>query len=198
MDEVLRDELESSLIRLVRLAPSLDDLLVPRQASSGENSGKPPTRGKSKPPVDMTFLDFKIETFNLVNDCCCRLRSDFPEVEPLESPRDIVDCAQWLLNYLDVFVAKPWAERYAEQVISQVSVISDVISPPLSLKDPVPQEVGTARVIVRWARYLGREVTRSTIQRWIASGVIESDARPDGSVLIRLTDVLQAADMREC
>lgn len=195
MDDVLRDELELALDRLIRLAPGLDDLLVPRQASSGENTGKPPARGKSKPPIDVTFLDFKLQAFGLVNDCYRWLRSYHPGLEPLPSPRGIDDCCRWLLSHVNELCAQSWSARVAEQIVAQSLLVADVIAPPPSMTSPTPQEVGTVAVIVRWARWLNRDVSRATVYRWLQSGKITADYRPDGVAMVKLTDVLQAAEM---
>lgn len=196
MDELLLEEFESALHRLVRHAPALDDLLVPRQASSGENAGKPPTRGESKLPLNAVFLDLKLQTFEVVNDCCRWLRNARPEVGALPSPRDIVDCCEWLQFHLEELASQPWATRSAEMVIAQSMLVGDVVSPPPSLTSPTPVEVGTVPIVTRWAQWLGRKVSQATVYRWVEAGKIPADYRPDGTLLIKLPDVLSAVDSR--
>ncbi|MEY8577227.1 hypothetical protein AALI21_02825 [Corynebacteriaceae bacterium 6-324] len=196
MDDLLCQELERALVSVIRLAPELDELLVPRQASSGENAGKPPTKGKSKPPIDVSFLDLKLDTLKALERMCILLHDDFPELKPVKK-HEIVPRAEWLLGYLEELAGQSWAARCAEQVIAQVHLVDDVIAPPVSLSDPVPIEVGPVREIVRWAQWLNRDVSRTTVQRWVKMGVIESELRPDGTVMIRLADVLSHADLRK-
>ncbi|WP_313549031.1 hypothetical protein [Corynebacterium sp.] len=195
MDDVLRDELELALDRLIRLAPGLDDLLVPRQASSGENAGKPPAQRGSKLPIVVSFLDLKLQTFAVVNDCYRWLRHYHVALAPLPSKRDIGDCCDWLLSHLDELGEQSWSARSAELVIAQSLLVADVIAPPPSLNSPTPPEVGNVDSTVRWLKFLGRSISRATLYRWIESGKIAADYRPDGVAMVRLADVLQAADM---
>lgn len=190
MDDSLVHDLGRSLYRLSRFGPFLDDLMLPRQAASGENAGKPPSKGKSKPPVVVSMMDLKAEAQWLLSMWCGALVSSCPEVGCVPADRAIAVRAEWLREHLLVVESMPWARRCAEQVIAQERMISDVVAPPVGKEDPEPIEMGTIREIIGWARHLGRPVSRTTVQRWVACGMIPSERTPDGRVLVRLSDVL--------
>lgn len=193
MDDTLLNDLGRSLFSLQRDGPGLDELLVPRQASSGENAGKPPSRGGPKLPLSVTILDQKLETEQVLGQWCRILAHSSTEVGDPPVGRTVRSRAAWLKEHILVLDEMPWGEMAAEQIIAQARAISDVVSPPMSETDPDPIEVGTAREVVSWARNFGVDVSRSTVRRWIESGEIDYHPCPDGRYLLRLADVLDRA-----
>ncbi|MEJ6013804.1 hypothetical protein WG936_08145 [Corynebacterium sp. H127] len=172
-------------------ADALDELLVPRQPTSGENAGKPPNLPGSKPPLSIPMLQLKTDTEQVVHRWCWLLSDSARDVVGL--PLDSVSLArraQWLSFHLETLESMPWFDRAAEELIAQGNVVADVVRPPSAENDPLPIEVGTAREIASWTRHLGRRVSRTTIQRWARQGVIPSEVAPDGRLLVRLADVL--------
>lgn len=196
LDELLLNELDRGLVMLARDAPGLDALLEPRSPSSGENAGKPPARRGAKPPVSISILDLKLETEKLVGFWCGQLASEDPDAGSVPAEAGLVGRTSWLRARLAMLTSKPWGQTCAEELVAQALVVSDVVSPGPALNDPTPIEVGTAREIVQWARWLGRSVSRSQVQRWVKDGMIPSELAPDGRRLIRLADVLELAPGR--
>lgn len=191
MDDLLLDELGRSLVSLERLAPLVDDLLVPRQASSGENAGKAPAKKGSKLPLSASIVDMKIDAQQVLGGWCGCLTDDAPEVGQAPVDRSLGARASWLREQLAVLEMMPWAELCAEEIIAQARLIADVVDPLPSVSDPEPIEWGTAREVVSWARLLGVPVSRSSVQRWVLSGEVASEMCPDGRVLVLLADVLE-------
>ena len=181
-----------ALWTLEGVAAGLDLLLVPRQASSGENAGKPPARRGSRPPINVVVLDVKLEVLAVLRFWCGQLVCDCPEVGPLPVPRDLAELALWLREHLPEVERCAWAEVAAGELIGQARRVEDLVAPPLGPQDPAPIEWGTSREVASWAKNLGRPVGRETVRRWAEEGRVAS--RRDGArLLISLGDVLEVA-----
>ncbi len=189
MDDDLLNLLGKALRSLERDGPELDELIVPRTPSAGENAGVAAQRGKSKPPVVVPMLDVKLETLRLLSFWGWQLHASCPEVDvPVDS---VAGWAAYLRRHLLVLESAPWARMCAQEVVAQSRFVADVVSPPASASDPAPLEVGGVREIVSWAQLLGKKVSVATVYRWVASGEIPSETAPDGRTLIELSAVLE-------
>lgn len=193
LDDGLFSEFGKALWALEELGPGLDDLLVPRQASSGENAGKPPARRGSRPPIDVVVLDVKLEVLATLGFWCGQVVS--AGCGPAAPPHDrgVVGLACWLRARLPEIEEFEWAEMAAHEVIGQARRVEDLVAPPLGADDPAPIEWGTSREVASWSRNLGCDVGRETVRRWAAQGRVASRGDGDGRVLISLPDVLKCA-----
>lgn len=192
MDDQLLTMFSHSLFDLESFSPLLDELLFPRQPAAGENAGKAVAVKGSKVPLSTSILDLKIECEVLLARWCSTV-SQFADVGQPPGDRAIHVRAAWLQQQLFVIDEMPWGEMCAEEVIASSRLVRDVVVDPREWDDPKPIEIGSCREIVSWARHLGAQVSRSTVQRWIDRGEIPSEIAPDGRVLISLADVLDHA-----
>ena len=189
MDDQLLSMLGRSLHGLVRDAPGLDDLMVPRQASSGENAGKPPARRGSRPPVVMGVLDLKLQALATFEWWCAQLRASRPELDPPES-RTLGGMAAWVHSHILVLEEQPWADLCAQELVSTSRLVCELVSPPPRAGDPQPVEWGSLRVVESWCRHLGVLVSKSTIHRWAKRGEIEVRTGAQGEPLVSLEEVM--------
>lgn len=193
MDDLLFDELGRALVRLEKLGPLLDELIVPRQAASGENAGLAPVAKGSRPPVSVTMLDLKIQTEDILGWWCARVVEASPEVGSVPSDRSVVARASWLRAHLDEFELMPSAELGASDLVTQARWVSDVVDPPASVDAPAPVEVGSVSVVVSWARHLGVKISARTVRHWCQTGELAYSTGLDGCMQVALTDVLSRA-----
>lgn len=196
MDDLLLNELGRSLYSLERCGPGLDDLLVPSQASSGENAGKAPAKKGSKPPVSTSILDQKVEAEQVLGRWCgLLLSSAVPRLPAMggSGRRSIAVMASWLQSHLLVLEQMPWAGMAAEQIIAQSRVVCDVVDPPAAASDPGPVEVGSVPVVTSWCQNLGVQVTERSVYLWVAGDEVPSMRAPNGRIIVRLSDVLGRA-----
>ena len=190
MDDQLLSMLGKALHSLESDASALDELIVPRAPSAGENAGVAAQRGKSKPPVVVPILDVKLETLSLLAGWVGELRAAWPE-EGLDVPGESIgEKAAWLNQHLLLVESSPWAEMCAEEIVAQARFVSDIVMPPASASDPEPLEVGGVREVVSWARLLGASTSVRSVYRWAKEGEIEAESAPDGRLLVRLSDVM--------
>lgn len=194
LDDQSMNLLARSLVDLERCAGQLDELVVPRTPSCGENAGKPPSRRGSKPPVVVGMLDLKLRVEATLHYWCGWLLRDGVCIDPTvgDDPPGggIVAMAVWLRQHVLVLGQMQWGQLAADEICGNARLVVDVIDPPMGSTDPRPLEVGTSREIASWCRHLGADVSRARIQRWIAEGQLTAEVVPDGRVLVRLDDVL--------
>lgn len=190
------DDLGRNLHWLSVRADLVDDLLFPRQASSGENAGKPPARRKSKPPLVVDVADFIRDGENTLGFWCGRLVEACPEVGQPPAPRRMAARASWLGEHVPELEAMPWVEMMAEEVASLSAMVMDLVDPLPAASDPEPIEEGTTREIAGWLRHLGWPTSRTTLRRWIESGRLPARLLLDGRVVVRLDDALDLAKRR--
>lgn len=197
LDDYLVEALSRSLVRLSIDGAGLDELLEPRQPTSGENAGKPPSRRGSKPPLSVSMLDLKCATEETLGRWCGALVRACPEVGQApgaEAAGRIIEArADWLRAHLVELEQQAWATRCAEEVIAQARLVSDVVAPPAAVGDPEPIAYGTAREVAAWCRHLGKPVSRAAIRRAVATGRIQAQTMPDGRVIVQLADALTLA-----
>lgn len=196
LDDLLLDELGRALVRLEKLGPLLDDLVVPRQVSSGENAGVAPLMPTSRPPVSVPMVDLKAETERLVGWWCGQLVDSCPEVGSTPADSSVVVRAAWLRQRMAQVERMPWAAMMAEDLVAQSRWVADVVDPPASMDAPDPLEVGPVKAIVSWCHHLGVQVSERSVWRWCQQGEIPSEAAPDGRMLVRLADVVHRARKR--
>lgn len=183
--------LRSALDDLAERFPLLDDLMVPRQAPSGENAGAPPGKPGSKPPLVVSIVDLKIDVEMVVGRWTGAVVRFVPDVGRA-APSNVVARLRWLESIAEQVVAMPWFERMVNEVVGVASVVDAVVDRPgLSPWSREIPEAGTAREIVRWVRAAGMQVSQKTVQRWAAAGTISSENEPDGRVLVRFNDVVE-------
>lgn len=191
MDDQLLDMLGRALHSLGKDSFLLDDLIFPRSPSSGENAGKAPSRGKSKPPVSVPILDVKVETENVLTWWVGAVRAAWPDQTHAPDDKTISVLADWLHGNIALIEQAPWGQMCADEIIAQARLVDDVVMPPAHRNDPMALEMGTAREIASWARNLGYPVSRSSVQNWANAGKIASEIVADGRVLVRLDEVLE-------
>lgn len=190
---MIADDLGRSLYWLASKSDLLNEMLFPRQASSGENAGKPPARRKSKPPLVVDVADFIREGEDSLGFWCGQLVAACPSSGPAPSARRMSVRAAWLSSHIPELEGLPWVDMMAQEVGSLASVVRDLVDPPPSASDPEPIEEGTSREVERWLRILGVPVHRRTIQRWVEAGLVQSRLLDDGRVVILLREVLELA-----
>ena len=190
------DDLGRNLHWLSVRADLVDDLLFPRQASSGENAGKPPARRKSKPPLVVDVADFIRDGENTLGFWCGRLVEACPEAGSPPASRRMAARASWLGGHVPELEAMPWAEMMAEEVASLSAMVLDLVDPLPAASDPEPIEEGTTREVAGWLRHLGWPTSRTTLRRWIESGQLPARLLLDGRVVVRLDDALDLAKRR--
>lgn len=139
----------------------------------------------------VSVLDVKVETEWLLRRWVMALVRADPGQAPVPGCGGVEDAA-WLFSRVALIAEMPWGVMCAEEIIAQARFVSDVVMPPEEKDAPSPLEVGGVREIVSWAHHFGVQVSRRTVYRWVDSGVIDSDVTPDGRVLVRLEDVLNA------
>lgn len=171
----------------------LDDLVVPRQPTSGENAGCAPQRGRSKPPVVLGVVDVKASVESTLGWWCGQLAAAAPSVGSPPASRRISSRAQWLREHVDVAMEMPWADLMAEEVGGQARLVRDLVMPPVSDSDPEPIAEGTVREVASWLRSFGLTTSKSTLHRWVAAGKLDSRARDDGRVIVSLADAAELA-----
>lgn len=187
------DELGRNLHWLSVKADLVDELLVPRQPSSGENAGKPPARRKSRPPLVVDIADFIRDGENTLGFWCGQLVAACPEVGSPPASRRMSRRAEWLSGHVPEVEVMPWAEMMAGEVASLSSLVMDLVDPLPAASDPEPIEEGTTREVAAWLRLFGEPVGRTTLRRWIESGVLPSRLLDDGRVVVRLSDARDLA-----
>lgn len=182
--------LGKALWDLERCGCLLDDLLFPRQPSSGENAGKPPKGGKSRPPLQISMVDLKAQTESVL--CAWSARAASALSVPVPASRLIGVRAAWLQTHLADLGEMPWLDMAVEQIVAQARLVLDVVEPADG--DPVdPIEVGGPAEVASWARHLGAKVSRATVYRWAQRGVIASQLMSDGRLVVRLDEVMKTA-----
>lgn len=191
------DDLGRNLHWLSVKADLVTDLLFPHQACSGENAGKPPARGKSRPPLVVDVADFIRDGENTLGFWCGELVKSVPDVGQAPLSRRMGPRAGWLGRWVPQIQAMPWAEMMAAEVASLTSLVLDLVDPLPSESDPEPIEEGTSREVASWLRLFGVPVHRRTIQRWIDAGELPSRLLGDGRVVIRLDDARELAERRK-
>lgn len=194
VDDRLLEQVGRALVKLASDADGLEELLVPRQASSGESAGKPPARRGSKPPLSVAMMDLKLETEAVLGKWCGVAVRDIDGVGHAPSSHAchgslIAARADWLREHLGVLVEQAWAARCFEELIAQASLVADVVAPPCAPVEPIAY--GTARQVSRWTAVLGTPVSRMKIRRWIETGRIESMKLPSGEVIVSMDEVLE-------
>lgn len=189
--DYLKDELIKALDMLIRDSDGLQELVVPVRSGDSNTGGSKPHAAGPRVPVSLSILDLKMQTEELLLGWHAQLAVDSQRRVLCWPSLSLAQRAAELKAHVEVLWQMPWARRCAEEVIAQAMTVADVVSPAPSLNDPTPIEVGTAREIAGWAQWLGRDVSRSTIQRWIKSGVLPSELTSDGRQLVRLADVLE-------
>ena len=187
------DDLGRNLHWLSVRADLGDDLLFPRQASSGENAGKPPARRKSKPPLVVDVADFIRDGENTLGFWCGRLVEACPAVGCPPASRRMAPRASWLGGHVPELESMPWVEMMAGEVASLSAMVVDLVDPLPAASDPEPIEEGTTREIAGWLRHLGWPTSRTTIRRWVESGQLPARLLLDGRVVVRLDDALDLA-----
>lgn len=191
------DDLGRNLHWLSVKADLVTELLVPRQACSGENAGKPPARRESRPPLVVDVADFIRDGENTLGFWCGQLVQAVPEVGSPPLSRRMAARARWLGQWVPELQDMPWAEMMAGEVASLTSLVLDLVDPLPAASDPEPIEEGTSREVAAWLRLFGTPVHRRTIQRWIDSGELASRLLDDGRVVVRLDDARDLAQRRK-
>lgn len=190
------DDLGRHLYWLETDGDLLDDLLVPRQPTSGENAGRPPQRGKSKPPVVLGLVDLKADVENVLGYWCGQLVASLPELGSPPPSRRIASRSAWLRGHAAELLAMPWAEMMADEVASRARLVRDVVSPPARASDPDPIEEGTTREVEAWLRLLGFPASRASLRRWIEVGDLTYRTLDDGRRVVRLDDAVELVKRR--
>lgn len=190
MDDQLLSMLGKALHSLESDASALDELIVPRAPSAGENAGVAAQRGKSRPPVVVSVLDVKIGVEAVLDHWVTHTRRELESARKDTPGGSLSEKAAWLNRFLPFLADMPWGEMMAQEVIGQARWVSDLVNPPASPDDPTPLESGGVREVVSWAVNLGAKVSKSSVYSWVKDGSLPSVTAPDGSVHVRLQDVM--------
>ena len=192
MDDYLLHELGRSLYSLERNGAGLEELLTFHRGSSTTD-----TLGRavccSKPPMNLTVLDLLVQTEGLLSFWASEVLACGGDGVVGPVPEGITATAAWLQRYLDVADSVPWGEMMAEEVIAQARMVASVVEPDSGGEEPAPPEWATCQVAASWARQSGVQVSRTTVYRWAQAGKVAITKGDDGSMLVRLDDVLARA-----
>lgn len=184
------ERLGRDLYLLESRCPLLDDLLIPRQAASGENAGKAPVVKMSKPPLVIGVADLILQVERTLGFWCGQVAAS-ADVGAVPGDRCAAVRAAWLGENVGVILELPFAEMMADEVAALAQVVVDVVEPADGEPELQPLEIGGVREVTSWAKHCGQRVHYSTVSRWAKDGKIPSVRTPDGRVLVRLDDVLE-------
>lgn len=188
MDDYLLHELGKALYTLETEGEALADLLTFRKGSGGDT---PVGRSAcaSRPPVNLSMLDLKICTENLLAFWAGQLAVASGCGVPQES--DVPVLAGWLQQRLWVFDEAPWGAMAAEEIVAQARLVAEVVTDSSDEWEEVPPEWASCRVVASWLARRGYRVSHMRVWRWAQAGLVRT-AAGDGGMLVCYADAERA------
>ncbi|WP_276922465.1 hypothetical protein [Corynebacterium pyruviciproducens] len=111
------------LRQVVRLAPRLDDLMVPTVPASGANAGVRARVGGSRLPLVVHPLDVKMALEPPIFGWSACLADDLGV--PLRVPRRLDLRAAWMVRRRSELCAREWAPTALEELVGPVRMLRD-------------------------------------------------------------------------
>lgn len=189
MDDYLLHELGKALYTLETEGGTLADLLTFRRGSGGDT---PVGRSAcvSRPPVNLSMLDLKMRTENLLAFWAGQIAVASGCGVPQES--DVPVLAGWLQQRLWVFDEAPWGAMAAEEIVAQSRLVSEVVADSnVDGREEAPPEWASCRVVASWLARRGYRVSHMRVWRWAQAGLVRTAAGDDG-VLVCYADAERA------
>ncbi|WP_278721091.1 hypothetical protein [Corynebacterium matruchotii] len=189
MDDYLLHELGKALYTLETEGEALADLLTFRRGSGGDT---PVGRSAcaSRPPVNLSMLELKMRTENLLEFWAGQLAVASGCGVPQES--DVPVLAGWLQQQLWVFDEAPWGAMAAEEIVAQARLVAEVVSAPGADEcEETPPEWASCRVVASWLTRRGYRVSHMRVWRWAQAGLVQT-AAGDGGMLVCYADAERA------
>ena len=153
MDDYLLHELGKALYTLETEGGALADLLTFRRCS-GSDTPVGRSACASRPPVNLSMLDLKMRTENLLAFWAGQIAVASGVGVPQEHSVPVL--AGWLQRYLWVFDGVPWGVMAAEEIVAQSRLVSEVVADSGADEyGETPPEWASWRVVVSGEPYAG-------------------------------------------
>lgn len=178
MDDYLLHELGKALYALETEGGALADLLTFRRRSGGDT---PVGRSvcSSRPPVNLSMLDLKICTENLLTFWSGQIAVASGVGVPQR--QDVPVLAGWLQRYLWVFDGAPWGVMAAEEIVAQARLVSEVVADSSADEhEEAPPAWASCRVVASWLTLRGYRVSHMRVWRWAQAGLVQTVPGDDG------------------
>ena len=178
MDDYLLHELGKALYTLESEGGAMADLLTFRKCSGGDT---PVGRSAcaSRPPVNLSMLDLKMRTENLLEFWAGQIAVASGAGAPQEHSVPVL--ARWLQQQLWVFDGAPWGAMAAEEIVAQARLVSEVVSAPGADEcEETPPEWASCRVVASWLTRRGYRVSHMRVWRWAQAGLVQTVPGEDG------------------
>lgn len=188
MDDYLLHELGKALYTLESEGGAMADLLTFRRCSGGDT---PVGRSAcaSRPPVNLSMLDLKICTENLLAFWAGQIAVASGVGVPQEHSISVL--ARWLQRHLWVFDEAPWGAMAAEEIVAQARLVAEVVADSSDECEEVPPEWASCRVVASWLARRGYQVSHMRVWRWAQAGRVRT-ATGDGGTLVCYADAERA------
>ena len=129
-EERLMDKADSFILvdclkSVVRLAPLLDELMVPTVPAAGSNAGARVRVAGSRPPLVVHPLDVKMALEPPIFGWSACLADDLGV--PLRVPRRLDLRAAWLVRRHSELCAREWAPTALEELVEPVRMLRDAV-----------------------------------------------------------------------
>ena len=180
MDNYLLHELGKALYALETEGGSLADLLTFHRCSGGDTPGGR-SACASRPPVNLSMLDLKMRTENLLAFWAGQIAVASGRGVPQE--RDVPVLAGWLQQRLWVFDEAPWGAMAAEEIVAQARLVAEVVADSSDECEEVPPEWASCRVVASWLARRGYQVSHMRVWRWAQAGLVRTVAGDDGALV---------------
>lgn len=188
MDDYLLHELGKALYTLETEGGALPDLLTFHRGSGGDTLvGR--SACASRPPVNLSMLDLKMRTENLLAFWAGQIAVASGCGVPQE--RDVPVLAGWLQQCLWVFDEAPWGAMAAEEIVAQARLVAEVVADSSDECEEVPPEWASCRVVASWLARRGYRVSHMRVWRWAQAGLVRTVAG-DGGTLVCYADAERA------
>lgn len=178
MDDYLLHELGKALYALETEGGALADLLTFRK---GSGSDTPVGRSAcaSRPPVNLSMLDLKMRTENLLAFWAGQIAVTSGVGVPQEHSVPVL--AGWLQQQLWAFDGAPWGVMAAEEIVAQSRLVSEVVTDSgADAYEEAPPEWASCRVVASWLTRRGYRVSHMRVWRWAQAGLVQTVPGEDG------------------
>ena len=189
MDDYLLHELGKALYTLETEGGAMADLLTFRRGSGGDT---PVGRSAcaSRPPVNLSMLDLKMRTENLLAFWAGQIAVTSGVGAPQEHSVPVL--AGWLQRYLWVFDEAPWGGMAAEEIVAQSRLVSEVVADSsVGEGEEASPEWASCRVVASWLASRGYRVSHMRVWRWAQAGLVRT-VTGDGGTLVCYADAERA------
>ena len=180
MDDYLLHELGKALYTLETEGGAMADLLTFRRGSGGDTPGGR-SACASRPPVNLSMLDLKICTENLLAFWAGQIAVASGVGVPQEHSISVL--ARWLQRHLWVFDEAPWGGMAAEEIVAQSRLVAEVVADSSDECEEVPPEWASCRVVASWLARRGYRVSHMRVWRWAQAGLVRTATGDDGSLV---------------